>query len=308
MKSLMTRQSPNPDATITVGIQQESFWKDTEYAPLVNKQDLKRVAQEDPWQYEVSSRLKSILYRMESRKAVNFRMSGIVLHSASLLCRAKSRSIVDQGSEIQDSLSEKEIDDLELNDDDTIPEEYADLSDDQISHMICKGKVDVDTALDMISSGKGSITDLITKERLENFAMPKRVIAKQVTISDLSIALNDALSRKFRKRNTRKRTENIVLPEAITNSYSEELKVEQIIGLMDKRINEQFTERNQPVPFLSLFDQPKKLLVVKTFLAILHMINKKMIEAWQIEDGEIVIVPYGKNTQFCENNIIKIEN
>jgi chromatin segregation and condensation protein Rec8/ScpA/Scc1 (kleisin family) len=304
----MTQESSNPNTTITAGIQQESFWKDTEYAPLVNKQDLKRVANEDPWQYEVSSRLKSILYRMESRKAVNFRMSGIVLHSASLLCRAKSRSIVDQGSEIQDSLAEEDNEDMELNDDEAIPIEYADLSDDEISHMICKGKVDVDTALNMISSGKGSITDLITKERLENFAMPKRVIAKQVTISDLSIALNDALSRKFRKKNRRIRTENIVLPEAITNSYSEELKVEQIIELMNKRIKEQFLECNQPVPFLSLFNQPKKLLVVKTFLAILHMINKKMIEAWQIEDGEIVIVPYGKNAQFCKTDDTQVEN
>ena len=33
-------------------------------------------------------------------------------------------------------------------------------------------------------------------------------------------------------------------------------------------------------------------------MAMLHMINKKEIEVWQVESGDIYVVPFGKSGDF----------
>jgi chromatin segregation and condensation protein Rec8/ScpA/Scc1 (kleisin family) len=115
--------------------------------------------------------------------------------------------------------------------------------------------------------------------------MPKRIVAKPLTMSDLSLALNDALTVKFRRRATKADVKQIVLPDAITRSYSEGLKIETLIPEIAGKVRASIAEFNKPVSFVELFEELSTIYIVKTFMSILHMINRKMIEVWQKGDG-----------------------
>nr|MDO8113547.1 hypothetical protein [Candidatus Sigynarchaeota archaeon] len=138
----------------------------------------------------------------------------------------------------------------------------------------------------------------LTREKLERFNMPKRVVAKPLTISDLSIALNDALAGKFRRKSVRAAVKEVLLPNAIKNAYGEELKIENLIPELTAKVQETFTTSNAPATFVELFDDLSTIYIVKTFMAILHMINRKIVEVWQKDDGEILVVPFGKASMF----------
>ena len=287
----------------------QEFWRSEEYAPLVNHQHLKQVARDDPWQYDVASRLKNFLFRMESKKIVNFRVSGIVVHSASMLCKAKSRSMLDEGSEIQEAL---EVDEgVEAVDDGSggmlecgmnVP--TTDIDDEQAARALVSGAMDIDEVIDLVASGRGTVTRLLSKERLERFNVPKRIVARPLTVADLSIALNDALAGKFRRKKARGHSRGIVLPEAIKDSNNEELKVDRLIESVGERVRASFDADGEPVPFISMFeDLDNTLYIVKTFLAVLHMINKKLVEAWQATDGTIYLVPFGRAGTFAGDEV-----
>ncbi|MEX2681921.1 MAG: hypothetical protein Q6373_009980 [Candidatus Sigynarchaeota archaeon] len=292
------------------GIQQPAsdaeFWRDKDFSPLVNHEDLKKVAKDDPWQYEVASRLRSFLMRMESRKIVNFRVSGIVLHSASVLCRAKSQTMVDTGAEMQDSLLEMKNNSNEPAGDQNALDagmepctidELAFTPDGDIKlEAIAAGNVDIDKVLDNIASGHGSLNHFLSRKALSRFNMPKRVVAKPLTMAELSLALNDALAGKFRRKATKAEVKQITLPDAFKNSYANELKIETLVPEIDAKVRENFSNDEAPTSFVTLFDDLSTIYIVKTFIAILHMINRKMIEVWQKDDGEILIVPFGKAT------------
>jgi chromatin segregation and condensation protein Rec8/ScpA/Scc1 (kleisin family) len=296
------------DPTIQQAIQQPArdieFWRDKDFSPLVNHDSLKKVANNDPWQYEVASRLRSFLMRMESRKIVNFRVSGIVLHSASVLCRAKSQTIVDKGAEMQESLAEmdhvadesvEEQVSLEASMEPCTIDELAFTPDGDIkAEAIAAGNVDIDKVLDSIASGRGSMSHFLSREKLARFNTPKRVVAKPLTMADLSLALNDALTGKFRRKATKADVKQVMLPNALKNSYGEELKIETLIPEIDAKVREGFVDSGNPTSFVMLFEDLSTIYIVKTFLAILYMVNRKMVEVWQKDDGEILIVPFGK--------------
>lgn len=278
----------------------KEFWRCDEYAPLVNYQQLKTIAQEDPWQYDVASRLKNFLFRMESKNVVNFRVSGIVVHSASMLCKAKSRSMVDSGAAIHDALA---IDDAMVDDgtgddgtwDDVL--DGRDASDEAMARALASGKVDVDGVLDAIAGKHGTAGRALGKAYLGRFNVPRRVVARPLTVADLSVALNDALAGKYRRKQGQPARKNVVLPQAFTVPSTNELKVERLIEIVGEQVRTRFEQGGDPVMLTSLFeDLDNILLVVKTFMAVLHMINKKVIEAWQVEDGRIFIVPFGQGT------------
>nr|MDO8088672.1 hypothetical protein [Candidatus Sigynarchaeum springense] len=282
------------------------FWHDRDFSPLVNHEDLKKVAKDDPWQYEVADRLRSFLMRMESRKIVNFRVSGIVLHSASVLCRAKSQTMVDTGAEMQESLAEMEDSTNEpVIDQDSLDPGMAPCSIDELAftpdgdikpETIAACNIDIDKVLDNIASGRGSMSHFLSREKLARFSMPRRVVAKPLTMAELSLALNDALAGKFRRKVTRAEVKQVTLPDAFKNSYGMELKIETLVPEIDAKVRETFSISNTPTSFVTLFEDLSIIYIVKTFMAILHMINRKMIEVWQKEDGEILIVPFGKAT------------
>jgi len=293
------------------------FWRDKDFSPLVNHEDLRKVTRENPWNYEIASRLKSFLMRMESRNIVNFRVSGIVLHSASVLCRAKSETMVTKGTEMQDAL----VADAQIDEDDAseiVDGEVGTCSIDELAfdgngdikpEALTYANVDIDKVLDLIATGKGSLNRFLSHEKLERFSMPKRVVAKPVTIADLSTALNDALAGKFRRKSRgNSSAKDVFLPNAITKSYGEELKIESLIPEIASKIQEAFEESNEPVSFVMLFDDLSLIYIVKTFMAILHAINRKIVEAWQKADGEILLVPFGKSGPFFEANQMDTEN
>nr|MDO8118065.1 hypothetical protein [Candidatus Sigynarchaeota archaeon] len=162
----------SPPASQETPLTTNEFWKNSEFAPLINHQDLRKITEQDPWQYEVADRLKNFLYRMESKKVVNFRVSGIVLHSASVLCRAKSQTIIEQGSQIQEALVEGH--DCQENDGSTLLEDGLDTMLGEVGDEypcetrpagnnritvrgIANGTIDVDKAIDILASGKDAI-------------------------------------------------------------------------------------------------------------------------------------------------------
>jgi len=280
--------------------QDTEFWRAAEFSPLVNHEDLRRVTQQDPWQYEVASNLRNFLFNMESRKLINFRVSGIVLHSASVICRVKSQTMVQKGNEIQDALVEPELSPVDDGEPGDGPEGCPiDKLLDSGEDMTVEGaKRNLGQMLDAIATGKDLFSRMLTKEALSRFAMPQRVVAKPLTMSDLSIALNDALKGKFRRKSQKAAIRDVLLPEAITNSYSDDLKIDHLIETITSRIGDQFAACSRPVLLAELFDQKTIIYVVKTFMAILHMINRKLVEAWQATSGEILIVPFGKAGEF----------
>jgi chromatin segregation and condensation protein Rec8/ScpA/Scc1 (kleisin family) len=282
------------------------FWRDRDFSPLVNHDDLKRVAKDDPWQYEVASRLRSFLMRMESRKVVNFRVSGIVLHSASVLCRAKSQTMVEKGAEMQESLAETgDVLDGSTDEDGALDATMEPCTIDELAFTpdgdintgaIAAGNVDIDKVIDSIASGHGSMSRFLSREKLARFNTPKRVVARPLTMADLSLALNDALAGKFRRKATKADIKQVTLPDALKNSYGEGLKIETLIPDIDAKVREGFADSGSPTSFVTLFEDLSTIYIVKTFMAVLHMINRKMVEVWQKNDGEILIVPFGKVT------------
>ncbi|MFX0099712.1 MAG: hypothetical protein ACFFCS_09025 [Candidatus Hodarchaeota archaeon] len=286
-----------------IPVDKNEFWRGEEFSPLINKNEMHKIASEDPWQYDLTSKLKNFLFRMEARKSVNFRVSGIILHSASYLLNKKSQSMVDTGSQIQESLSETDCFFDEFLDEQTsngILTDAPSLNDDgmALDPLLKTGDKNLDSLIGILSARCGPEGRLLSKKKLEKLNIPRRVVAKPLTMSDLSIALGDALKGKFRKRAGKKEIKDIVLPESIKNSYNEELKIEHIIDLLKERVHEDFTRKQEPVFFPDLIDNPSITLVVRTFMAMLHMINKKVIEVWQIESGDIYVVPFGKSSEF----------
>ncbi|MHA1849285.1 MAG: hypothetical protein ACTSXU_16695 [Promethearchaeota archaeon] len=274
------------------------FWQSPEFNPLVNKEELRKITSKDPWEYTVADKLKTILFRMERRKAVNFKMSGIILHSASVLCRAKSQSIIKQGAEMQsemdDVLSDDFQDDIESFDDDEFLDNELNTNEYTNIERI-KNLKSIDDLLDVIAKANTPAERFFVKEKLSRFCLPKRIVAKPLTIFDLSKALNDALKGKYRKKNVKEHVKNIVLPEAIKKSYSDELKVENLIASLKKEVISRFSSEKKPLNFMDLLNKEhlSLILIVKTFLAILHMVNLKQVEAWQDDDGNILIIPSG---------------
>lgn len=282
---------------------QGEFWRSEEYSPLINKHEMHKIASEDPWQYELTTKLKNFLFRMEAKNTVNFRVSGIILHSASYLLNKKSQSMVNSGSEMQESLSEPECILDELLDDQSscdVPVEVPgfDVECMPLDPSLRTGDKELDALLRILVAKESPEARMLSKRKLEKLNVPRRVVAKPLTMSDLSIALGDALKGKFRKRAGKKEIKEIVLPASIKNSYNEELKIENIIEILKDRVHGEFATRQEPVFFPDLIDHPSVTLVVRTFMAMLHMINKKEIEVWQVETGDIYVVPFGKSGDF----------
>ncbi|MHA1680803.1 MAG: hypothetical protein ACTSUE_07335 [Promethearchaeota archaeon] len=271
------------------------FWRTVEFRPLVNRDELNKITAMDPWQYQVADKLKNFLFRMERKKVVNFKISGIVLHSASLLCKAKSQSMIDAGSDIQESLDE-EVECIDQMVDGCM--EILDHDDEISGSEFLQGNKSLDEMLELVASGRISFSDVINKDKIAQMNAPKRVVARQLTMSDLSAALNDALKGKFRKKNLKRTAKSVFLPESLKSANGEELKVENIILALKERINTQFELKAKPLDFSGLFEKKSLLYIVKTFLAILYMINRKQVEAWQESNGKIFVVPFGKSPEF----------
>ncbi len=299
------------------------FWKNAEFAPLVNHQDLRRITEHDPWQYEVAGRLKNFLYRMESKKVVNFRVSGIVLHSASVLCRAKSQTIIEQGNQIQDALEEGQLDagdDAIMDMDDGLDASIGQVDgvDGETSSEpgqgragritvrdIANGSIEIDKAVDILASGRDAMNRIAIKDRLDRFNVPRRIVARPVTVADLSVALNDALAGKFKRKTTREQVKEVRLPDSITNQYNNEFKIENLVDILNGKVHDLFADIHEPISFCKLFDgdildTKCHVIIVRAFLAVLYMINRKLIEVWQNSTGEILIVPRGMGREFFE--------
>ncbi|MBD3188632.1 hypothetical protein GF325_17520 [Candidatus Bathyarchaeota archaeon] len=276
------------------------FWKSSEYKPLLSRRELKKVANSDPWQYHVADKLKNFLFRMERRKVVNFKVSGIVLHSASILCKVKSESMINKSTTIQDSL-EDDLEDIDSMVDDcmAVMDEHDALYPDGTGFI--EG-YSLDEMLELVAEGHVTCDQVIPREKLSRFTAPKRVVARQLTMGDLSSALNDALKGKYRKKTRGNPIKDIVLPEALTRANGRELKIETLIGIILEQVTLSFGKASAPVRFVDLFvNDNSKMYIVKIFLSILHMINRKMIEAWQDDDGEIFIIPFGRSEECFEN-------
>jgi chromatin segregation and condensation protein Rec8/ScpA/Scc1 (kleisin family) len=166
---------------------------------------------------------------------------------------------------------------------------------------IAAGNIDIDKVIDNIASGRGSMSRFLSREKLARFNTPKRVVAKPLTMTDLSLALNDALAGKFRRKVTKADVKQVTLPDALKNSYGDELKIETLIPEIDGKVRENFADSGSATSFVMLFEELSTIYIVKTFMAILHMINRKMIEVWQKDDGEILIVPFGKASDLFSN-------
>ncbi|MHA1715648.1 MAG: hypothetical protein ACTSXP_08380 [Promethearchaeota archaeon] len=292
------------------------IWKNPEFEPLLNRNEMQKIARNDPWRYEIASKLRDIIFRMELQKSINFRLSGIILHSASWLLKEKSESIIDTGNKIQDNLSESEdaIVNGDKSQDNNNSMDCLDIFNERekgnlLSRGGCPGDInpsgprvripnDFDSIIEVLAKGKDPASKALIHNRLQHFYVPRRITAKPLTLSDLSTAFNDVVRRKYKRKLNKKEIKKVTLPDSIKNQYGDELKIEHIISRLTERIADSFKSTRKPISFSDLLPAGKKVekigvvIIIKSFLAILQMLNKKIIKAWQEDDGQIYIAPY----------------
>nr|MDO8118003.1 hypothetical protein [Candidatus Sigynarchaeota archaeon] len=104
---------------------------------------------------------------------------------------------------------------------------------------------------------------------------------------------------------TREQVKDIVLPDSIKKQYTDELKMENLVDVLNGKVHDLFAEIHEPISFCALFeihdlDASSQITIVRTFLAVLYMVNRKLIEVWQNSTGEILIVPRGMASEFFE--------
>ncbi|MFX0067911.1 MAG: hypothetical protein ACFFA1_02200 [Promethearchaeota archaeon] len=120
---------------------------------------------------------------------------------------------------------------------------------------------------------------------------PFRLISRKVTIDELLIALEDALRQEVesKKRKVKTKAIELEIPDVIYEVEPDKAEIEKTLTLVYEKIRT-LSHNGEAIRFSQLISEGTRTIIVRTFVCILLLSFRGMIDIWQDEPfGEIFI-------------------
>lgn len=266
------------------------FSANQNYNLLLNELSLKKIIRRNIWNCHLDTMLTNYINDIKQEKEeINFRKSGKILFSSSYLLKAKTKCIINDSLDTQDSIEEiEEIN--ENNFEDEILDDYIE-------------KTEVNRHLDL-----RTINQKINNNEI-CLKSPKNMVYKAINLNDLALALTKVMKIKDKEKISRKPKDNFkeqinFLPKSLIENIKE--KRENLNIRIQKFYNKLLkTYDNEPISFLDLLNKPNRQDLVDLLIYILYLCNRKKIKIWQRvtqENNNDVQEPKCENYENLDNS------
>lgn len=266
------------------------FSANQNYNLLLNELSLKKIIRRNIWNCHLDTMLTNYINDIKQEKEeINFRKSGKILFSSSYLLKAKTKRIINDSLDTQDSIEEiEEIN--ENNFEDEILDDYVE-------------KTEVNRHLDL-----RTINQKINNNEI-CLKSPKNMVYKAINLNDLALALTEVMKIKDKEKISRKLKDNFkeqinFLPKNLIENIKE--KRENLNIRIQKFYNKLLRAYdNEPISFLDLLNKPNRQNLVDLLIYVLYLCNRKKIKIWQRvtqENNNDVQEPKCENYENLDNS------
>ncbi len=266
------------------------FSANQNYNLLLNELSLKKIIRRNIWNCHLDTMLTNYINDIKQEKEeINFRKSGKILFSSSYLLKAKTKRIINDSLDTQDSIEEvEEIN--ENNFEDEIFDDYVE-------------KTEVNRHLDL-----RTINQKINNNEI-CLKSPKNMVYKAINLNDLALALTEVMKIKDKEKISRKPKDNVkeqinFLPKSLIENKKEKrenlnIRIQKFYNKLLKAYD------NEPISFLNLINKPDRQSLVDLLIYILYLCNRKKIKIWQRvtqENNNDVQEPKCENYENLDNS------
>ncbi|MCK4280488.1 MAG: hypothetical protein KAX10_00105 [Candidatus Lokiarchaeota archaeon] len=266
------------------------FSANQNYNLLLNELSLKKIIRRNIWNCHLDTMLTNYLNDIKQEKEeINFRKSGKILFSSSYLLKAKTKRIINDSLDTQDSIEEiEEIN--ENNFEDEILDDYVE-------------KTEVNRHLDL-----RTINQKINNNEI-CLKSPKNMVYKAINLNDLALALTEVMKIKDKEKISRKPKDNFkeqinFLPKSLIENIKEKrenlnIRIQKFYNKLLKAYD------NEPISFLDLLNKPNRQNLVDLLIYVLYLCNRKKIKIWQRvtqENNNDVQEPKCENYENLDNS------
>ena len=242
------------------------FSANQNYNLLLNEMSLKKIIRRNIWNCHLDSMLTNYIKDVKQEKEeINFRKSGKILFSSSYLLKAKTKRIINDSLDTQDSIEEME----EINKNNFEDE----ILDDYDEKTKTNKHLDLRTINQKINNNEICLKS------------PKNMVYKSINLNDLALALTEVMKIKDKEKISRKPKDNIkekisFLPKSLIENNKEKRENLNIrIQNFYNKLLEVYD--NEPISFLNLLNKPNRQCLVDSLIYILYLCNRKKIKIWQ---------------------------
>jgi len=242
------------------------FSANQNYNLLLNEMSLKKIIRRNIWNCHLDSMLTNYIKDVKQEKEeINFRKSGKILFSSSYLLKAKTKRIINDSLDTQDSIEEME----EINKNNFEDE----ILDDYDEKTKTNKHLDLRTINQKINNNEICLKS------------PKNMVYKAINLNDLALALTEVMKTKDKEKISRKPKDNIkekisFLPKSLIENNKEKRENLNIrIQNFYNKLLEVYD--NEPISFLNLLNKPNRQCLVDLLIYILYLCNRKKIKIWQ---------------------------
>ncbi len=300
-------------------IDKKDIWNGYTYSPLLNQDQLVKAARRNLWKYELNELLNDFDIN-DLNQEMKFRLSGKILNASTYLLKAKSTSVIDRSMEAQEDIKEAQLkkeSQLDLNSE-VVSDESLGIpielkQEGEIPEIICSEyneDQELYEAFQELENG-----DLLTAEQKNNFEKekvnrvlnleiseldkklkarlhliqtPLKVVYKRLELGDLAKDLSVFLKTSEIGSSIKAFDEECgtsaqlpFLPENfIANAEKKREDFECRMKKFFETLKNQYN--GEPISFLKLVAHPTIKALVESLLIVLHLVNSKSIELWQI--------------------------
>jgi len=266
------------------------FSANQNYNLLLNELSLKKIIRRNIWNCHLDTMLTNYINDIKQEKEeINFRKSGKILFSSSYLLKAKTKHIINDSLDTQDSIEEiEEIN--ENNFEDEIFDDYVE-------------KTEVNRHLDL-----RTINQKIKNNEI-CLKSPKNMVYKAINLNDLALALTEVIKIKDKEKISRKPKDKFkeqinFLPKSLIDNKKEKrenlnIRIKKFYNKLLKAYD------NEPISFLDLLNKPNRQNLVDLLIYVLYLCNRKKIKIWQRvsqENNNDVQEPKCENYENLDNS------
>ncbi len=266
------------------------FSANQNYNLLLNELSLKKIIRRNIWNCHLDTMLTNYINDIKQEKEeINFRKSGKILFSSSYLLKAKTKRIINDSLDTQDSIEEiEEIN--ENNFEDEIFDDYVE-------------KTEVNSHLDL-----RTINQKINNNEI-CLKSPKNMVYKAINLNDLALALTEVMKIKDKEKISRKPKDKFkeqinFLPKSLIENKKEKrenlnIRIQKFYNKLLKAYDD------EPISFLNLLNKPDRQNLVDLLIYILYLCNRKKIKIWQRvtqENNNDVQEPKCENYENLDNS------
>lgn len=266
------------------------FSANQNYNLLLNELSLKKIIRRNIWNCHLDTMLTNYINDIKQEKEeINFRKSGKILFSSSYLLKAKTKCIINDSLDTQDSIEEIE----EINENNFEDEIFDDYDE----------KTEVNKHLDL-----RTINQKINNNEI-CLKSPKNMVYKAINLNDLALALTEVMKIKDKEKISRKPKDKFkeqinFLPKSLIENKKEKrenlnIRIQKFYNKLLKAYDD------EPISFLNLLNKPDRQNLVDLLIYILYLCNRKKIKIWQRvtqENNNDVQEPKCENYENLDNS------